>query len=126
MKKWILALIILTIICTTGCSNAPQQITANTDAQETLVKAGQEFLVILTANPSTGYDWVPRYDEKMLKFINRTYEPFAVPEGQVGSGGMEYLKFKALKQGKTNIALDYMRAGDTQPSQQYVYAVNIN
>lgn len=125
MRKLIwLALALLSLSLALGCSGKAQM-QANTGSGETTVKVKQEFLIILGANPSTGYDWLPTYDQTMLKFVSKNYEPFQSQDGQLGAGGMDYLRFKALKTGKTEIILDSKKPCEEKSADQSIFPVNI-
>lgn len=53
--------------------------------------------------------------EKLLKAIR----------GLVGAGGTQYFRFKALKAGKTGMAVTYKRAWETGFAEQKVFNVDI-
>jgi inhibitor of cysteine peptidase len=86
------------------------------------VEVGQEFIIALGSNPSTGYSWQASYDETMLELVGgeSTYEPEETDEEVVGGGGTEFFRFKALKAGEVEITLTYAQhweggdVGDTK------------
>jgi len=126
-KFWLLitmAVVILSLV--TGCT-AGGEIKAYTDSgRELSVKANQEFMIALGANPTTGYDWEASYDESLLRLVRKQYEPGKeAKEGLVGAGGVDYFRFKALKTGKTQITMDYKRSWEEQSIEQKVFTVNI-
>jgi predicted secreted protein len=125
MKKcWPLLISVLALLLQAGCIGG--EIKTYTASDKTMVKVNQEFMIILGANPSTGYDWVASYDETMVKLVSQTYQPNDTRQGQiVGAGGMDTLRFKALKAGEAEITLDYKRSGDEQPADHRVSKVTI-
>jgi predicted secreted protein len=70
-------------------------------------RAGQEFKVLLSYNPSTGYHWeiVGELDENIVEFVSRDYR--ADEPVQPGSGGSDIFIFKAVGAGETIITLGY-------------------
>jgi inhibitor of cysteine peptidase len=96
--------------------------------QEINIDVGQEFVIALGSNDTTGYSWEASYDETMLELIGgkSTYEVEETSEDITGAGGIEYFRFKALKAGETNITLVYEQTwegggiGETK-----VFTVNI-
>ena len=72
-------------------------------------RTGEEFTIILSANPTTGYQWqlAKPLNKKMVIFLNSEY--IADKTGLIGSGGKEMWRFKALRKGSTNIKFKYVR-----------------
>lgn len=103
---WLLAILTLMIaLATVGCGNIQFDET-QTNIE---VKSGQEFVISLDSNPSTGYSWQisKPISSTILKQINKEYK--ASEPVKPGSGGKELWTFKALAKGKTIIAFDYTR-----------------
>jgi predicted secreted protein len=72
---------------------------------------GQNIIVRLDANPSTGYRWeIVDNDEDLLPLISRDYQQREAAPGMVGVGGIESLTFKAIKKGQLTLKLQYTRA----------------
>ena len=102
----------------------------NNNDQEYSVKTGQEFILSLAANPSTGYIWDfnKSYDEKLLELeVDKAYKnDAATNENIIGQGGRSYWKFKALKAGQAEIKLSYARPWESvQPAKTYKLKINI-
>lgn len=88
-------------------------------------KVGEEFSIILDANPTTGYQWSIDYDHEYLELMDRRYNSEASPE-IVGAGGQEVFKFKALKSGITEIKFSYLRLWESvQPIEEKIYLIEI-
>jgi inhibitor of cysteine peptidase len=113
------------IICLlAGCV----EVKTYTDSGQTInIGAGQQFVIALGSNPTTGYSWQESYDETMLELVKKSYEGEETEEDVVGAGGVEYFRFKALKEGETEITLTYKQpwagggVGETK-----VFTVNID
>jgi inhibitor of cysteine peptidase len=71
--------------------------------------AGMEFVIILDANATTGYEWqlARPLDESRVRFVSSEYFPDNT--GLVGSGGKSVWTFEALRTGKTKIFFKYVR-----------------
>lgn len=103
----------------------------NNNDQEYSVKTGQEFILSLAANPSTGYIWDfnKSYDEKLLELeVDKAYKnDAATNENIVGQGGRSYWKFKALQAGQAEIKLSYARPWESvQPAKTFKLKINIS
>jgi predicted secreted protein len=73
------------------------------------VGKGQNFVLTLPSNPTTGYIWQPAepFDERILRFIGHEYR--SDHPGLTGAGGREIWIFKAVGTGETRIMLKYVR-----------------
>ena len=84
------------------------------DADKTIaVSPGQTLLVVLDANPSTGYTWTV---SSAPEFLRSEGEPAFESEGAsgaVGAGGKQTLKFSVTAAGTGPLNLSYMRPWET-------------
>jgi len=103
----ILAAILLTACTTAG--GAERRVTMPSDRQVIELGVGEELVIELTGNPTTGYNWyVTGVDETVLQVQG---EPaFTADSSALGSGGMLALSFKALAAGETMLSMAYQRA----------------
>jgi inhibitor of cysteine peptidase len=86
---------------------------ADQDSKPITVMTGQTFNVTLASNPTTGYSWAlaKPLDAKLLTLVTNIYQR---PETRlVGAGGQEVWTFKAAGEGRTDIALKYVRPWET-------------
>jgi predicted secreted protein len=114
---------VLTICSVAGCVG---EVKTYTDSGQTIdIGVGQEFVIALGSNRTTGYGWQESYDENMLRLVEKTYEE-ETEEDVVGAGGIEYFRFRTLEAGETEITLVYKQPwegggiGETK-----VFTVNI-
>ena len=72
-------------------------------------RTGEEFTIILSANPTTGYQWqlAEPLNKKIVLLLNSEY--IAEKPGLIGSGGKEMWRFKALRKGSADIKFKYVR-----------------
>jgi inhibitor of cysteine peptidase len=90
------------------------------------VKAGKEFKIELSTNPTTGYSWYfgHELDKNLVSFIDKNYVQDDNPNMMVGVGGTETWKFKALKAGKAYIHF-VSRRGDEKPTEEKIFEIII-
>jgi len=87
-------------------------------------KVGQDFVITLASNPSTGYSW--RLAERlpsMLKLQSKRYIP---PKVQIiGGGGTEEWTFKSVRSGRVTIILEYVRPWEknSPPAKQRIFSI---
>ncbi len=92
----------------------------------TRIKAslGKEFAVSLDANPTTGYAWEAKFDEKFLELKKDIFKPFS--PGAVGKGGREEFVFCTIKTGKTRIKMLYKRPWEEKSVEKKVFLIIID
>jgi len=104
----LILLVALTVVA--GCR--PQQevkVGIDDNGREVQLKKGQTLIVTLEANPTTGYSWevAEPLDEQVLRQVG---EPeFKAESEALGAGGVQTLRFKAVKAGRTILKLVYHR-----------------
>ena len=115
------ALIILTAGCGTQKSGGdiqvspPEQVnlTASNNGEKITLFAGQELVIQLVGNPTTGYTWEAKdLDASMFKQFGDATFSSSNPD-LVGSGGTLTLSFRVLKTGTANLTLVYHRPWET-------------
>jgi predicted secreted protein len=77
------------------------------------VTAGEEFVVVLGSNPSTGYTWrlaVP-LDETIVRLVGSRYQPDE-SNGRPGSGGKDFWTFVAVGRGRAVIHFESARGAE--------------
>ncbi len=125
MKK-IFTLLLLAVLLA-ACSSKSMEPTESGKAID--VRVGEEFTIVLEANPTTGYHWEivqDSLDENMVVFVSREYESTSDP-GLVGGGGVDIWTFKAVNPGRATILLGYYPPSNTptQPERTETFNVNI-
>jgi Predicted secreted protein len=73
------------------------------------VGAGDEFVICLDSNPSTGYGWMADFDASALCLKKKDFVSSRHPPGMVGVGGRELFTFAALKAGETKLYMTYLQ-----------------
>ncbi len=125
--KRLLILVAVVVICL--MASCVRGVKTHIDSGQTIdIGVNQEFVIALGSNPTTGYMWQESHDENMLELAEKTYKLGKEAEqGMVGTGGVEYFRFKPLKTGETEITLVYKRPWEEPTPQDVtkVFTVNI-
>ena len=118
---------ILFLVALTACNVQPisedTQPTAFTEADNgsrVMVEAGEEFIVTLESNPTTGYSWqIVEMDQAMLNQRGDVeFQQGSDSDGLVGAGGAETFRFVAVSPGETILTLGYFRPWEDEPLQK--------
>lgn len=71
------------------------------------VNMGEEFVIVLDANATTGYEWnIADFDKSYFSIVGNKYETANV---SAGSGGKSIWTFKANNKGNSVIVMSYAR-----------------
>jgi len=92
------------------------------------MKVGQNLVISLKDNPSTGYRWeTVELDESILPLLTRDYKQRDAKPGMVGVGGTLTFGFKAIAAGQTSIKLIYARplSGEDDIADTFAVAVEV-
>ena len=85
------------------------------------ITPGEEFVIHLKANPSTGYQWkiTEGLTESGISLMEESYEPEPNPTDhpRLGAGGTKTWRFRAEKKGETILTFVYQRPGEKEPGQ---------
>ena len=107
-----LALLAFLLVVLTGCGGGipdPIELTATDDGASFELVTGQELVIRLESNQTTGFRWivVEQPDASVLSLISSEYEE---PDGGlVGEGGTEVWTFRAGEAGEGPLGLAYAR-----------------
>jgi inhibitor of cysteine peptidase len=85
------------------------------------VFVGENFIVALYSNPTTGYKWEAEYDSDFVELIRQGY--YVAPS--VASGGLDAFEFRPYKVGETHITMSYKRPWEGAPIRKEVYKIKI-
>jgi inhibitor of cysteine peptidase len=112
LKNWLGALFVI-LVLTGGCNASQINLddTHNNTQQE--VVRGQELIVTLASNPSTGYRWeVAEADKAVLHQVGDAEFKSSAPSNPplVGAGGTETFRFESIGAGTTTLKLVYHRS----------------
>lgn len=105
-------------------------INASHDGQSVELSAGQELILTLEANATTGYSWA--VDQIDASILAQQGEPgYAVnnPDPQViGGGGRAIFRFQAVAPGQSELRLIYHRSWEqgTAPARTFTATIVVN
>jgi inhibitor of cysteine peptidase len=119
--EWLGLLAVLSIAC--GITD-PSEFS---DPRETVrVKAGDEFVLALDSNPTTGYTWqfAAPLDEAVVRLSTIEYKRSPV-EGLDGIGGKERWRFVGIATGSTEISLKYAHPFVPTPLRTALFTVEV-
>jgi inhibitor of cysteine peptidase len=114
------------LIIVTACSPAkPVNLTSADKGSQVNVQVGDQIVISLDGNPSTGYTWETQGLDSTI--IQQVGEATFVSSntGLVGSGGTLTLTFKALKAGTVPLNLVYHRPWETGVAPVDTFAVTV-
>jgi inhibitor of cysteine peptidase len=84
---------------------------------------GEEFIIALEANPTTGYRWEPEYDRSLVRLVDRE---FSTAGTGVGSAGSECFRWLALAKGIAPLRFIYKRQWETAAADEAAFRVSID
>lgn len=125
------ALIGATLGCGSEPGSGPEAVTlgADDDGATITLEPGQELVVSLEGNPTTGFSWaVIGVDEAVLAPVGEPeYTPASTDSTLVGGGGTFSLRFEAVGEGETTLELGYARSWETgvEPEDTFTVAVTV-
>lgn len=98
-----------------------------TDPRQVIeVKPGQEFVISIESNRTTGYEWqlAEPLDKDILELLKTDY---IIGETRIGAGGKEEWFFKVKAEGRVSIHLKYVRPWekDKIPAREAVFVVAV-
>ena len=110
---------------TAGCSPRRTGLSAADNGKQVAVNAGEQLVVTLPGNPSTGYSWEAKsLDAGLLQQVGEAKFK-SDSTNLVGSGGNLTLTFRALKPGTTVLTLVYHRPWETDVEPVDIFSVTV-
>ena len=100
-----------------GCGTNGTQLTGADNGKQITLQAGDVMTVTLESNPTTGYGWqVMEIDNTILvQNDDPEYKGSSNSGGQVGAGGTETFRYKAVGTGTTTLEMGYLRPWESVP-----------
>ena len=138
-KLWLVVVLLALAALLAGCGASAKAGSASGDivldredmGQKVVLQEGQNLVITLEANPSTGYRWdvADTADQVLAQAGEPEFQSGA--EGQadvVGASGIQILRFEAKERGKGTLTLVYHRPWETdvQPLETLTVEVEVN
>jgi inhibitor of cysteine peptidase len=107
---------------------APVTVSADQSGTSVALASGQDLVVRLPSNPTTGYRWIYVEPKDAVLRVDgpSTYEAQSAG-GAAGAGGTEIWKLAPLKPGQQQLRFEYRRPWeqDVAPSRVATYTVTV-
>ena len=87
-------------------------------------RVGEEFIISLSANPTTGYGWNVDYDHSLLNLKSSNFR--ASSSKALGASGTSIFVFEPLMPGKTTIYFVYKRSWENIVADARAFQVEIS
>lgn len=129
LLRTILGLILIGLVVgLTGCGTKPVTVTQAQDGSRVTLTEGQDLVIELESNPSTGYTWeVKQIDPGVLSQAGEPgiQAPAESDPPLVGQVGTQVFTFRAAGKGETVILLIYHRPWeeDVEPAETFTLTV---
>jgi inhibitor of cysteine peptidase len=102
------------------------RLTAKERGQEIEIEQNDTLLIVLEANPSTGFQWeVMEIDSPILELTDDTYHADSDSAMGVGAAGTQRLTFEPVESGHTRVDLAYRRPWETEVEPANTFTVHI-
>jgi inhibitor of cysteine peptidase len=123
-KRFLTAGLLMILAACSSAGGRPVMLTEENSGQSIDINTGQQLVISLEGNPTTGYTWeVGSMDEAVLKQIG---EPeFKSSSGALGAGGVMILQFQAISEGDTALTLVYHRPWEQGIAPEKTFEVNV-
>jgi inhibitor of cysteine peptidase len=126
MRKFSLVISILLILCLAGCHSGTGQANLTEEDNGTTInlKAGDEIVLNLKGNITTGYSWsVQELDEQYLQ--QQGEEEYKSDSNLIGAGGTSTFTFKAMQAGQTTLRLIYSRPFEKDTPPEKIFEIKV-
>lgn len=118
--------VLFLVLLLAACRAAASELQVTDPQQPIEVRAGEEFTIVLEANPTTGYQWkiVDEVDGAVVEFVRSEYKSTSDPN-LVGGGGLDLWTFNAVNAGEVEVTLGYYPPSNdpTDPQQTLTFTV---
>ena len=92
------------------------------ETQEIQTQKGKIVTIMLRANPSSGYEWIPEFDPTAIELISKEFVPI---NNLIGGDTSQKFEFKALASGETKLRLICKRAWETKETDEKTYIFRV-
>lgn len=129
--SWVLIAVALVVVAlaVAGCAAKASALTVDKDDNSVTLSEGQELVVKLEGNPSTGFGWVVVDDADGM--LEQAGEPtIEEPKTQgsqqiVGQAQMQTFTFRTVKTGSATLTMEYKRSWETTVPAERTFSVDV-
>ena len=119
---------VLALLVVAGCTSLPPvMLNGKADGKRVELARGQELVLSLEENPTTGFRWeVVQRAAAVIEIVGEGRYA-AASTGRVGSGGTTTWRFRATRTGSDTLRLVYRRSWekDQPPAESFSCTVNV-
>ncbi len=95
----------------------------HSNRNEIELQVGEEFVIILHENPTTGFRWHPISNgEPVCALLDNSFEPIG---STPGNGGSHSWHFRAVKEGSSKIEYAYRRSWEQDRLQAQTFTLSV-
>jgi inhibitor of cysteine peptidase len=130
ISQILLFMLILPVLFLSGCSvseGGEVMVDETRDGSAVEVSVGENLVISLESNPSTGYTWqVLAVDTAILEKTGEN--EFVQAEGDamlLGAGGREQMTFRAVAKGTTTLELGYKRPWEVEADPEQFFSIEV-
>lgn len=122
-----LLLWVVPLIAACSVTPPPLVVTSNDPPGTVTIVPGQELVVRLRSNPSTGFQWTLADDPRsvLMPIGQARYVPDAAGAGRVGAGGSEAWTFRAKRTGAEDLVFRYRRPWESNDPPAQVFRLGV-
>jgi inhibitor of cysteine peptidase len=84
---------------------------------------GQKFTVTLESNPTSGFEWLPKFDGSIINLVSNDFQ--ATMPKRIGSSGKDIFTFLAISSGSSNLKMLYKRRWEEQFVAEKIFVINV-
>jgi len=119
------ALLVAMFVFTQSAAAASTTISDADKGKSITLHTGDELVVQLKSNPSTGYEW--GVEDKSTALLKLTGQSRVAPpnNGMVGSPGQQIFHFATVKKGAGTLRLHYVRAWEKPSASDTEFTVRV-
>ncbi len=100
---------LLVAACGSGESGKSFELSQKDSGTKLQVAPEDEIVISLESNPTTGYSWSEATASQNNGVLQLIAKDYTSESDAIGSGGVETWTYKAVKPGKADLELDYLR-----------------
>ena len=125
----VISLILFSTVLLAACSaagGAERRVNAPSDGQVIEVGVGDELVLELAGNPTTGYNWeVGEIDGSIIEQVGEA--DFKADSALIGSGGVVTLTFTGVAPGEAHLKLVYHKSweADVAPLEEFNITIHV-
>lgn len=124
LKFIIVAIFSFAVGLMNGCYPPKQiELSMQHNGQEVKLRKGQILVITLEGNPTTGYTWAVAEPTDILRQVGEI--KFKPQSDMLGAGGVQIIKFEALKAGETTLNLVYHRPWEKGVEPLKTFSINV-